>query len=203
MVKLKLNFIQKMAPNTIKNFIFLIREGYYNGLNFHRVEKDWLIQGGNKELVEGEKEYSIKGEFAANGYLENELKFEKGTIGIARKDYSNYQWMDSSLTKKGYDSGYGQFFIMLKNEPEFDSFYTPFGKVIEGIEIIEKISNLEIEIQIDEETKEETKTSKPIIEPIITKMTVNTFGIIYDKPETEEAYDINSKLMNYYSSMQQ
>lgn len=89
-----------MAPNTVKNFIKLINEGYYNGLTFHRIQES-LIQGGDKQGDgTGTTEYSINGEFSKNGYKENTLSFERGTVGLARQDYSYYASMDSSLTEK-------------------------------------------------------------------------------------------------------
>lgn len=201
--EVKIELYPEMAPNTVKNFISLIKSKYYDGLKFHRVEKDWLVQAGQKDLAEGEKEYSIKGEFVANGYIENTLKFERGTVGLARKDYSYYQSIDPNLVEEGYNSGYGEFFVMLTDEPEFDSYYAPFGKVLKGLDILDKISKLETTKETDSSTNEITNTSTPINQPVITKMTVNTFGVNYKGAEKQEAFDINSTLMNYYYNMQQ
>lgn len=199
---IKMELYPDMAPNTVKNFIKLINDGYYNGLNFHRVEKDWLIQGGEKELSAEEIEYSIKGEFSANGYTENTMKFERGTVGLARKDYSDYASIGSNIIQEGYNSGYAQFFIMSKAEISFNSYYTPFGKVTEGMEIVDKISQLETITETDEETGETTATSKPVNGPVIKSITVDTFGVDYGEPEKQKAFDINSALMSYYYSMQ-
>jgi len=139
----KMELYPEFAPNTVKNFIKLINEGYYNGLTFHRVEKDLLIQGGDHAGDgTGSAEQSINGEFSANGYKENTLKYERGTLGLARQDFSYYASLGSFLVKEGYNSGYAQFFIMTKEFANFNGNYTAFGKVIEGIEIIDAISRI-------------------------------------------------------------
>ncbi len=194
---IKIELYPDMAPNTVKNFIKLINEGYYNGLTFHRVE-DNLIQGGDKAGDgTGETEYSINGEFTANDY-DNTLKFERGTLGLARTDYTYYSSMDSSLVEEGYNSGYAQFFIMAQDETAFDGYYTAFGKVIEGIEIVDQITQLETEVETDEETGETSKTTKPVNPPVIKLMTVDTFGVEYGEPKTHETFDINEWFMKYY-----
>ena len=193
----KIELYPDMAPNTVKNFIKLINEGYYNGLTFHRVE-DMLIQGGDiAGDGTGETELSIKGEFIENGY-DNSLKFERGTLGLARQDYTYYSSMDASLKEKGYNSGYAQFFIMTQDVPEFDRYYTAFGKVIEGIEIADRITELETVVETDEETGESTETTKPVNPPIISNITVETFGVEYGEPQTHETFNINEWFMNYY-----
>ena len=96
----KMELYPEMAPNTVRNFVKLINEGYYNGLTFTRVEEN-LIQSASKELQEGEKEYSIKGEFSENGFKDNELKFERGTVGLGRADFSDYEC--SSRVRKRED----------------------------------------------------------------------------------------------------
>ena len=129
----KIELYPDKAPNTVKNFIKLINDGYYNGLTFHRVE-DMLIQGGDKNGDgTGSEAVCIDGEFTANRF-DNDLKFERGTVGLARADYTYYSSLDSSLIKEGYNSGYAQFFIMTEAEEQFDGLYTAFGKVSEGIE---------------------------------------------------------------------
>jgi len=194
---IKIELYPDMAPNTVKNFIKLINEGYYNGLTFHRVE-DMLIQGGDKEGDgSGQSELSIKGEFSENGY-DNTLKFERGTLGLARLDYTYYASMDASLVEEGYNSGYAQFFIMAQDIAEFDGYYTAFGKVIEGMEIVDKIKELETKVETDEETGETTETSMPINPPVISNVTVETFGEVYGEPQTHETFDINSWFMSQY-----
>lgn len=191
----KMELYPDMAPNTVKNFIKLIKEGYYNGLKFHRVEES-LIQGGDKVGYGVEKiEHSIKGEFSRNNYKENTLIFERGTLGLAREDYSQFSTIDASLIGEGYDSGYAQFFIMLKDEAAFNGYYAAFGKVVEGIEIVEQISKLETKVETDEETGESTKTTEPVNSPVITNMTVDTFGVEYGEPEVKDKFDINSFIM--------
>ena len=194
---LKIELYPDMAPNTVKNFIKLINEGYYDGLTFHRVE-EMLIQGGDTAGDgTGQSEFSINGEFKENGY-KNTMKFERGTLGLARMDYTYYSSMDASLVEEGYNSGYAQFFIMTQDVKEFDGYYTAFGKVIEGMEIVDKISKLETKTEKDEETGETTQTTKPVNPPVISNITVDTFGVEYGEPKTHETFDINSWFMSYY-----
>lgn len=194
---IKIELYPDMAPNTVKNFIKLINEGYYNGLTFHRVEEN-LIQGGDTAGDgSGQTELSINGEFAKNGY-DNTLKFERGTLGLARLDYTYYSSMDVSLTEEGYNSGYAQFFIMTQDATEFDGYYCSFGKVIEGIEIVDEITKLETEVKTDEETGEKNETTKPVNPPVISNIKVDTFGVDYGEPKTHETFDINSWFMSYY-----
>ena len=193
----KIELYPDMAPNTVKNFIKLINEGYYNGLTFHRVEES-LIQGGDTAGDgSGQSELSINGEFSKNGY-ENTLKFERGTVGLARLDYTYYSSMDPSLIAEGYNSGYAQFFIMTQDVAEFDGYYCSFGKVIEGIEIVDKITKLETKVETDEETKETTTTTMPVNPPVISNITVETFGVEYGEPKTHETFDINTWFMKQY-----
>lgn len=191
---IKMELYPDMAPNTVRNFIKLINEGYYNGLTFHRVEES-LIQGGDKAGDgTGTTEYSIDGEFSKNNY-DNTLKFERGTVGLARMDYTYYSSIDASLTKEGYNSGYAQFFIMAQDESAFDGYYTAFGKVIEGMEIVDQITKLETQVETDEETGKTTETTKPVNPPVISNISVDTFGVKYDEPKTHETFDINSFIM--------
>lgn len=191
----KMELYPDMAPNTVKNFIKLINEGYYNGLTFHRVEES-LIQGGDKQGDgKGSTDYSIDGEFAKNNYNENTLSFERGTVGLARMDYTYYSSIDSSLIEKGYNSGCAQFFIMAQDQKEYDGYYTAFGKVIEGIEIVDELTKIETKTETDEETGETTTTTTPVNAPVIKNMTVETFGVEYGEPETHEVFDVNSFIM--------
>lgn len=192
---IKIELYPDMAPNTVKNFIKLINEGYYNGLTFHRVEES-LIQGGDIQGDgTGSTEYSINGEFAKNNYTENTLSFERGTVGLARMDYTYYSSLDSSLIEKGYNSGCAQFFIMAQDQKGYDGYYTAFGKVIEGIEIVDELTKIETKTETDEETGETTTTTTPVNAPVIKNMTVETFGVEYGEPETHEVFDINSFIM--------
>lgn len=195
--EVKIELYPDMAPNTVKNFIKLINEGYYNELPFHRVEES-LIQGGDiKGDGTGETENTIKGEFKENGY-DNTLKFERGTLGLARKDYTYYSSLSSSLIEEGYNSGYAQFFIMAKDNESLDGYYTAFGKVKEGMGIIDTISKLETEVETNEETGEQTKTTTPVNKPVISSMTVETYGVEYSEPEVQKAFDMNEWFTNYY-----
>lgn len=198
----KIELYPDMAPNTVKNFIKLINEGYYNGLTFHRIEES-LIQGGDKQGDgTGSTEYSINGEFSKNGYKENTLSFERGTVGLARQDYSYYASMDSSLTEKGYNSGYAQFFIMAQDQKGYDGYYTAFGKVTEGMDIIDKLTKIETQTKTDENTGETSTTTTPVNAPVIKSMTVETFGVNYGEPETHKSFDINSWFMSLYGLSQ-
>ena len=191
---IKMELYPDEAPNTVKNFIKLINEGYYNGLTFHRVEES-LIQGGDTAGDgTGTTELSINGEFTANDY-DNKLKFERGTLGLARMDYTAYSSIDSKLTKEGYNSGYAQFFIMAQDESALDGYYTAFGKVTEGMEIVDEITKLETTVETDENSGETTTTTKPVNPPVIKSITVNTLGVNYGEPETHETFDVNSFIM--------
>ena len=155
-VKIELN--PEVAPEAVANFVNLTNNGFYNGLTFHRVASNFVVQGGDKMgngsgsalLSDLDKSvqpnsssdyaYSIKGEFSKNG-INNPLKFEKGVIGMARSDYSTY-----GLTEEGYNSASSQFFIVTTdNKSALNSLnqnYAPFGRVIEGYEIFEDISKI-------------------------------------------------------------
>lgn len=191
---IKMELYPDEAPNTVKNFIKLINEGYYNGLTFHRVEES-LIQGGDTAGDgTGTTELSINGEFTANDY-DNKLKFERGTLGLARMDYTAYSSIDSKLTKEGYNSGYAQFFIMAQDESALDGYYTAFGKVTEGMEIVDEITKLETTVETDENSGETTTTTKPVNPPVIKSITVDTLGVNYGEPETHETFNVNSFIM--------
>jgi len=193
---IKIELYPDMAPNTVKNFIKLINDGYYVGRTFNRVE-DILIQGGYPTEDTEETNLSINGEFSENGY-DNTLKFERGTLGIARADYTQFSSMDASLVKEGYNSGYDQFFITTQDITQFNGYYTAFGKVIEGIEIVDKITELETKVETNEETGETTETTTPVNPPVISNITVDTFGVEYGEPETHSTFDINSWFMSQY-----
>lgn len=180
----KIELYPEMAPNTVRNFIKLINEGYYNGLTFHRIEEN-LIQGGDKEGTgSGETEYTIPGEFKINGFKSNTLSFTRGTLGLARADYTMYYYYtgDASYLEMGYNSGCSQFFIMTEDETDFDDYYCAFGRVIEGMDIIDEVSKIETKTELDEETGESTKTSTPVNPPVISNITVDTFGVEYKNP---------------------
>ncbi len=197
----KMELYPDKAPESVANFIALINRGYYNGNKFHRIVKDFVIQAGSKDgegqenaklsdLKEGgeDEEYTIKGEFIANG-VNNNIKFEEGVLGVARGDYSQYS---SSLKEESYNSGSSQFFIVTKESSSLDGLYTPFGKVIEGMDIVHKME--EVEIKQEEESEESTssESSTPVNPPVIKSMTVETNGIDFGLPQTLEPFDFMS-----------
>lgn len=193
----KIELYPDMAPNTVANFISLINEGYYNGLTFHRAVEGFMIQGGDKEGTgSGSVEQTIEGEFLENGYEKNTLRHDRGVISMARSDYSSL-----GLTTEGYNSAFSQFFIMTDNNTNINGYYAGFGKVIEGMDIIDAISKVESIQEKDDDTTnetEETEDDEEVENPKITKMTVETFGIDYGTPKRIEAFDVNSYLMKLY-----
>ena len=151
---IKAELYPDIAPNTVNNFISLVKKGFYNGLNFHRI----IIQGGCPEGTGmGGPNYSIKGEFSQNGF-KNDLKHTEGVLSMAR-----------SMRP---DSAGSQFFIMHKAAPHLDGAYAAFGKVIEGMDVVNKIA-----------TTRTTYGDRPVKEQKMTSVTVDTFGIDYPEPE--------------------
>lgn len=123
---MKLELYPDIAPKTVENFVSLVQKNFYDGLIFHRVIKGFMIQGGDPEGTGcGGPGYSIPGEFSANGF-ENNLKHTEGVISMARSQHP--------------DSAGSQFFIMHKNSPHLDGSYAAFGKIIEGMEVVNKIA---------------------------------------------------------------
>ena len=155
---IKAELYPDIAPVSVQNFISLIQKKFYDGLLFHRVIKGFMIQGGDPEGTGcGGPGYSIKGEFAANGF-ENNLAHTEGVLSMAR----------SSMP----DSAGSQFFIMHKNSPHLDGSYAAFGKVIEGMENVNKIA--------------ESKTDysdRPLEPQILQSVTIETFDVDYPEPE--------------------
>lgn len=203
----KIELYPDYAPETVSNFIKLANNGFYDGLTFHRTIPNFMIQGGDpngdgtgnatlKDLgLDSDEDYTIKGEFIANGYNDNTLKHERGVISMARGDYSSYS---STLATEGYNSGSCQFFITTTDQSSnLDGLYAGFGKVIEGMEIIDNISNVEVETRDTQTDTDSTLTQdKPIDPPVITSIRVDTFGIDYGTPETREPFDLNSWYMS-------
>ena len=148
----------EIAPNTVKNFISLANKGFYDGLIFHRVIEGFMIQGGCPQGTGmGGPGYSIKGEFSQNGF-KNDLKHTEGVLSMARAMMP--------------DSAGSQFFIMHKTSPHLDGAYAAFGKVVEGMDVVNKIA--------------ETRTDysdRPLKEQKIKSMTAETFGEEYGEPE--------------------
>lgn len=203
----KIELYPDYAPETVSNFIKLANNGFYDGLTFHRTIPNFMIQGGDpngdgtgnatlKDLgLDSDEDYTIKGEFIANGYNDNTLKHERGVISMARGDYSSYS---STLATEGYNSGSCQFFITTTDQSSnLDGLYAGFGKVIEGMEVIDNISNVEVETRDTQTDTDSTLTQdKPIDPPVITSIRVDTFGIDYGTPETREPFDLNSWYMS-------
>lgn len=147
-----------IAPNTVKNFISLVNHGFYDGLIFHRVIPGFMIQGGDPDGIGiGGPGYSIKGEFSQNGF-KNDLKHTAGVLSMAR-----------SMRP---DSAGSQFFIMHRDAPHLDGAYAAFGKVIEGMETVNKIAEVPTDYQ-----------DKPIDDVVMESVSVEQFGIVYDEPE--------------------
>ena len=155
---IKAELYPEVAPNTVNNFISLVKKGYYDGLIFHRVIRGFMIQGGCPQGTGmGGPGYSIKGEFSQNG-VKNDLKHTEGVLSMARSMMPN--------------SAGSQFFIMHKDAPHLDGAYAAFGKVTEGMNIVDKIAN------------ERTDYSdRPLKEQKIKSITVDTFGVDYPEPE--------------------
>ncbi len=155
---MKAELYPDIAPNTVNNFISLVKKGYYDGLIFHRVIKNFMIQGGCPNGTgEGGPGYSIKGEFTSNGFT-NDLKHTPGVLSMARTMIP--------------DSAGSQFFIMHKTAPHLNGEYAAFGKVTEGLDIVDKIADVKTDYQ-----------DRPMKEQKIQSITVDTFGKEYPEPE--------------------
>jgi peptidyl-prolyl cis-trans isomerase B (cyclophilin B) len=156
---IKVELYPEIAPNTVNNFISLVNSGFYNGLTFHRVINGFMIQGGcpNGNGMGGPG-YCIRGEFNQNGF-KNDLKHTEGVISMARAMMPN--------------SAGSQFFIMHKNSPHLDGAYAAFGKVTEGMDVVNKIASVATD-----------RMDKPLEPVVMTEVTVDTFGVDY--PEVEK-----------------
>lgn len=156
--KIKLELYPEVAPNTVNNFISLVQSGFYDGTTFHRVIPGFMIQGGDPNgNGTGGPDYSIKGEFKTNG-VENNLKHTTGVLSMARA--------------ADLDSAGSQFFIMVADAPSLDGEYAAFGKVTEGMDVVNEIVNLPRGAQ-----------NKPKNPPVMKKVTVDTLGKEYPEPE--------------------
>lgn len=156
---MKAELYPEIAPNTVNNFISLIKKGFYDGLIFHRVINGFMIQGGDPEGTGmGGPGYGIKGEFAQNGFP-NDLKHSAGVLSMARSMMP--------------DSAGSQFFIMHKNAPHLDGAYAAFGKIREGMENVNKIAETSTDY-----------SDRPMEDQRMKKVTVETFGVDYPEPET-------------------
>ena len=204
---IKFELYPEYAPETVANFITLANRGFYDGLTFHRIVKDFMIQGGDKngdgtgvattsDLRDDgdDTEYTIKGEFIANG-VDNKLQFEEGVVAMARSDYTSYS---STLTEESYNSGSSQFFIMTAENTGLNGQYTSFGKVTEGMDIVHQIEAVEVKAADDAESTGNTEVSTPVNPPVITSIRVETNGIDYGLPETLTPFDYMSWLYQQY-----
>jgi len=155
---MKAELYPEIAPNTVNNYISLINKGFYNGVIFHRVIEGFMLQGGDPEGTGmGGPGYSIKGEFSNNGF-KNDLKHTPGVLSMARSMMPN--------------SAGSQFFIMHKDAPHLDGEYAAFGKVIEGMDVVNTIATTQTDFR-----------DRPLNEQKIKSMTVDTFGVSYPEPE--------------------
>ena len=156
---MKAELYPQVAPNTVNNFISLVNKGFYDGLIFHRVLNGFMIQGGDPEGTGmGGPGYGIKGEFAQNGFA-NDLKHSAGVLSMARSMMPN--------------SAGSQFFIMHKDAPHLDGAYAAFGKIIEGMDVVNKIAEVATDY-----------SDRPMEDQRMKTVTVETFGVDYDEPET-------------------
>lgn len=155
---MKAELYPEIAPNTVNNFISLVQNGFYDGLIFHRVIRGFMIQGGCPDGTGmGGPGYTIKGEFSQNGFA-NDLRHTEGVLSMARAMHP--------------DSAGSQFFIMHKNSPHLDGAYAAFGKITEGMDIVNKI----VETATD-------YSDRPLEEQKMKKVTVDTMGVEYPAPE--------------------
>ena len=155
---MKAELYPEIAPNTVNNFISLINKKFYDGVIFHRVIKGFMLQGGDpKGNGTGGPGYSIKGEFSHNGF-KNDLKHTPGVLSMARTMIP--------------DSAGSQFFIMHKEYPSLDGEYAAFGKVTEGMDVVNTIAEIPTDYN-----------DRPVHDQRIKSMTVDTFGVDYPEPE--------------------
>ena len=222
---IKLELYPDLAPETVNNFIKLANNGFYNGLKFHRVVKDFMIQGGDPSgdgtgspklsdlygnddenqtykysdgtEAKGSDSYTITGEFIANEYNKNTLNLTEGIIAMARSDYSSQA---PTLTTESYNSGSSQFFIMTSNEhTNLSGYYAGFGNVIEGLDVVKEISNVECKAkETSEENSEDAEVSTPVTDVIISSVSVDTKGVNYEMPKTLQPFNYMKWLYAQY-----
>ena len=206
---IKMELYPEYAPNTVTNVIALIEAGYYNNKVIYGKDEMCLYMARNSEedtkgpsisLIDNSIEvdsdddyfYEINGEFIANGFEQNTLRHEKGVLSLNRSDYSSY-----GLKEEGYNSGSAAFSVMMEDTADLNGVYCEFGKVIEGLDILEKIYH---EVQMAEPEEGSTSSIREFTTmPVITNATVEKYGVDYGKPETHEAFDIQSYMNDLYS----
>ena len=158
---MKAELYPEIAPNTVNNFISLINHNFYDGVIFHRVIRGFMLQGGDPDgNGTGGPGYSIKGEFSSNGF-KNDLKHTPGVLSMARTMIP--------------DSAGSQFFIMHQAAPHLDGEYAAFGKVIEGMDVVNKIAEMPTDYM-----------DRPLEDQVMKSVTVDTFGVEYPEPEIIE-----------------
>lgn len=223
---IKIELYPDQAPETVSNFIKLANNGFYNGLKFHRVVKDFMIQGGdpsgdgtgspklsdlynnddeNAEYkysdgtdAKGSDSYTITGEFVANGYNKNTLNLTEGTIAMARGDYTA---SSPTLATESYNSASSQFFIMTSNDhTNLSGYYAGFGKVIEGMDVVKEIANVECKAKetSEEDSSASSEVSTPVTDVIINTVSVDTAGVDYGMPKTLKPFDYMKWLYAQY-----
>lgn len=155
---MKAELYPEIAPNTVKNFVSLVNKNFYDGLKFHRVINGFMLQGGCPDGTGmGGPGYTVKGEFSQNGF-ENSLLHDEGVLSMARSMHP--------------DSAGSQFFIMHKKSPHLDGAYAAFGKITEGMDIVNQIAETATDY-----------SDKPLEAQVLKKVTVDTFGEDYEEPE--------------------
>lgn len=211
---IKMELYPKKAPDTVANFVNLANNGFYDGLTFHRIIENFMIQGGdpdgdgaggamtsdlNKNIEKGsdeDYEYSIKGEFSINNF-DNDVEFEAGTLAMARTDYSYF-----GLPEEGYNSACSQFFIMNTDDEDTNASlqgsYAAFGKVIEGYDVVIGISKTEVS-----ESEGSNEKSTPKSAPKIKHLSVETNGKEYKIPDVINAKETLEKVQKRYMELLQ
>lgn len=218
------------APNTVSHIVNLVQKGFYNGKIFYgtdgaAVNAGMILEDSTDETTgeteqaptedalmasyydssieansESDYEITIEGEFVANGFDQNTMRFEHGTVGLYRNDYQGY---GTDLSQYSYNSGSSLFFILTEEDSTLNGMYTPFGKVISGMEIIEQINSLPTEQSEDVTMSTDTINYFDGNYPVITSATVETYGIDYKTPEYQEKFDydayLSDVLLQYYS----
>ena len=234
----KMELYPEYAPNTVTNFIKLVEKGYYNDKVIYGKDELCMYLGRDSEgeavnpkisLIsddveadsDDDYEYSISGEFVSNGYNENTLRHEKGIVTLIRNDYTQYI---NSLYEQSYNSGNAQIGVIMSDDANaLNGSYAAFGRITEGIEILEKIYN-ESEIAKDEtenadstdiaataeiapedtETVEDSEEASEISKfktfPVIKSATVDTHGVNYGMPKVDKAFDYSSYMYDLMSS---
>lgn len=155
----KAELYPEKAPNTVNNFLSLVNGGFYDGLGFHRIIEGFMIQGGDPAGVgTGGPGYTIKGEFRMNGFLQNDIKHLRGVLSMARSMMP--------------DSAGSQFFIMHEDSAHLDGQYAAFGKIIEGMDVVDEIACTETDMR-----------DRPLRPQTMRKVTAETFGVSYPEPK--------------------